>query len=194
MAFLRVVASTDTGPVLKGNGLLLRCPTSGDYAQWAELRARSRDFLEPWEPSWTDDELSRTAFRRRIKHYQRDLREENGYAFFMFRRHDGALLGGLSLSNLRRGVTQSVTLGYWMGRPHAGRGWMTEAVRIMSPFVFDSLGLHRLEAACIPSNTASIRVLEKCGFVREGFARSYLKINGIWQDHFLFALIADHDR
>ncbi len=191
MAFLRAVAGADSGPVLHGDGLMLRMPHTGDYPAWAELRARSREFLVPWEPTWTDDELTRAAFKRRLKHYQRDFRDETGYAFFIHRQHDQALIGGVSLSNIRRGVTQSVTLGYWMGRPFAGRGWMTEAVSAVAPFVLNSLRLHRLEAACIPSNTASIRVLEKCGFTREGFARSYLKINGVWQDHYLYALIAD---
>jgi [ribosomal protein S5]-alanine N-acetyltransferase len=193
MAFLRSIGA-DSGPVLQGRGLSLRLPADSDYAQWAELRQRSRDHLEPWEPEWADEELTRASFRRRLKHYQRDFRGELGYAFFLFRQHDGALMGGLTLSNIRRGVTQAATLGYWMGRPFAGRGWMSEAVITIRPFVFETLALHRLEAACIPSNIASLRVLEKCGFVREGYARRYLKINGLWQDHFLFALLADDPR
>lgn len=191
MSFLRSVTSVDTGPVVVAGSIYLRMPGSSDYAPWAELRARSRDFLVPWEPTWARDELTRSAYKRRLRQYQKDLREEAGYAFFMFRKSDNGLLGGLSLSNIRRGVTQACTLGYWMGLPHAGHGYMTEAVQALAPFVFNTLWLHRLEAACLPGNRASIRVLEKCGFEREGLARSYLKINGIWQDHVLYGLISD---
>ena len=90
---------------------------------------------------------------------------------------------------MRRGVAQAGSLGYWMGEPHARRGFMTAAVNALIPFAFGALRLHRLEAACIPSNVASVRLLEKTGFTREGFAREYLCINGVWQDHLLYALL-----
>lgn len=190
MAFLRSVGQ-ETGPVLESRRLVLRTPASSDYVPWAELRAVSRERLVPWEPAWSRDELTRAAFRRRLRHYQRDLRDETGYAFFMFRREDQRLVGGLSLSNIRRGVTLAVTLGYWMGLPFHNRGYMTEAVDTVLPFVFGTLWLHRIEAACLPSNQSSIRVLEKCGFEREGLARRYLRINGVWQDHYLYAALAE---
>jgi [ribosomal protein S5]-alanine N-acetyltransferase len=191
MAFLRSVTSIEAPATLQGNGLHLRVPVTGDYPQWAELRARSRSFLVPWEPTWAPDELTRSAYRRRLKQYQKELREETGYAFFIFRSTDQRLLGGLSLSNVRRGVTQACTLGYWMGAPFAGQGYMTEAVRVLVPFVFSHLWLHRLEAACLPENVVSRRVLERHGFSYEGLARRYLKINGRWQDHCLYALVSD---
>jgi len=191
MAFLRSVSAFEAPAALQGNGLHLRLPVSGDYLQWAQLRARSREFLVPWEPSWANDELTRGAYRRRLRQYNKELREETGYAFFIFRSSDHMLLGGLSLTNVRRGVTQACTLGYWMGAPHAGQGYMTEAVRTLLPFVFQHLWLHRLEAACLPNNANSVRVLEKTGFIYEGLARRYLKINGSWQDHSLYALVAE---
>ncbi len=193
MAFLRSVGQ-ETGPVLESRRLVLRTPISGDYVPWAELRALSRDRLVPWEPAWSRDELTRSAFRRRLRHYQRDLRDETGYAFFIFRREDQRLVGGLSLSNVRRGVTLAVTLGYWMGLPFHNRAYMSEAVDTVLPFVFGTLWLHRIEAACLPSNQSSIRVLEKCGFEREGLARRYLRINGVWQDHYLYAALAEDMR
>ena len=168
---------------------MLRTPQTSDYPAWAELRAASRDFLTPWEPLWATDELSRTSFRRRVRHYLRDLREDVGYALFIFAAATESLVGGLTLCNVRRGVTQSCTLGYWIGAHHAHQGYMTAAVRAVIPFVFDSLELHRLEAACLPTNTASIKLLEKTGFKREGLARRYLRINGVWQDHLLYALL-----
>ncbi len=190
MAFLRSV-SQEAGPVIDSRRLYLRTPVASDYVPWAELRAVSRERLVPWEPAWSRDELTRSAFRRRLRHYQRDLRDETGYALFMFRREDNRMVGGVSLSNVRRGVTLAVTLGYWMGAPFHNRGYMSEAVDTVLPFVFGTLWLHRIEAACLPSNQSSIRVLEKCGFEREGLARRYLQINGVWQDHYLYAALAE---
>ena len=165
-----------------------------DYAAWAELRAKSRDFLTPWEPRWSSSELARASFRRRIRHYHRDVREDVAYPFFVFSTRDNQLMGGLTLSNVRRGVSQACTLGYWVGLPYARMGHMTASLRAVVPFVFDTLGLHRIEASCLPANVASMRLLEKLGFRREGLARRYLMINGQWQDHLLYALLEDNPR
>lgn len=189
MAFLRSGIGLETGPVVRGASVVLRPPAMGDYAAWAELRAQSREHLTPWEPSWSRDELTRSAYRRRLRFYQREAREDLGHSFFIFMEGSGDLIGGLTLSNLRRGVTQTAALGYWMGAPFANRGLMKCAVRAAQTFAVDGLRLHRLEAACMPGNAPSIAVLEGCGFTREGFARSYLKINGQWEDHLLFGYI-----
>lgn len=191
MAFLRSSSGHDSALSLRGRGVWLRAPMMGDYAPWAELRALSREHLTPWEPVWQRDELSRSAYRRRVRHYQREAREDLGYAFLIFSDADDQLVGGLTISNVRRGVTQSGIVGYWIGKPHAGRGYMTEAVRASVGFAFDTLHLHRLEAATMPNNLASIRVLEHNGFRREGYARCLLKINGIWEDHVLHALLSE---
>jgi ribosomal-protein-alanine N-acetyltransferase len=177
--------------MIRADGLYLRQPIAADHAQWAELREASRAFLEPWEPQWPKDDLERAAFRRRIKRYQREVRDDQGYPFFLFSAGDDRLLGGLTLSYIRRGVTQSCSLGYWMGAPHAGKGHMTRAVKAVIPFVFGTLRLHRIDAACLPTNQASIRLLEKVGFTREGYARRYLCIAGDWRDHYLYALLSD---
>jgi len=194
MAFLRSSLVPEAAPLVRGPNVALRPPINSDYSDWAELRALSRDYLRPFEPAWTRDELTRAAFRRRIRHYQREQREDHGASFFIFRNADDALLGGLTLSNIRRGVTQAVTLGYWMGEPFAGNGFMTEAVAVAVRYAFDELRLHRVEAACLPHNVASVRVLERNGFAREGIARRYLRINGIWQDHILFGLLSEDPR
>jgi ribosomal-protein-alanine N-acetyltransferase len=166
-------------------------PDVGDYAEWAGLRERSRDFLTPWEPVWPVDDLTRGSFRRRIKRYVEDQNNDLSYSFFVFRKQDDVLVGGLTIANIRRGVAQAGSLGYWMGEPFVRRGYMTAAVRAVAPFAFSALALHRLEAACIPTNIASIRLLQKCAFAREGLAREYLCINGKWQDHLLFARLRD---
>ena len=180
----------DTSPVIRGDGVLLRPASMSDYAAWAALRDRSRAALTRWEPQWSLDELTRTSFRRRVRHYARESREDLGYAFLIFL-PGGHLAGGLTLSNVRRGVTQSATIGYWLGAEYCGRGLMTAAIRAAIPFVFDVLKLHRLDAAVMPANSPSVAVLERAGFVREGLARRYLKIAGRWEDHLIYALLAD---
>jgi ribosomal-protein-alanine N-acetyltransferase len=189
VAFLRSFTPPNTVPGIRGDNVLLRVPAITDYPQWVTIRAESRGFLAPWEPLWPADELSRLGFRRRIKRYQREIREGSGYPFFIFSADETMLLGGLTLSHVQRGVTQSASIGYWMGERHARRGHMTDAVRATIGFAFDTLRLHRLEAACLPHNGASVRLLEKTGFTREGYARSYLCIDGRWQDHLLFAIV-----
>lgn len=190
MVFLRSVAPIDTGPVIDAGSVYLRAPQMSDFSQWAQLREDSRDFLTPWEPAWPKDDLYRGAFRRRVKRYQRDIRDDRAYPFFVFSTEDDVLVGGVTLSNIRRGVAQACSLGYWIGEPYARRGYMSSAVENCAQYVFDTLNLHRLEAACIPTNHASINLLNKCGFTDEGYARQYLLINGAWQDHQLFALLA----
>jgi len=186
MAFFRSV-TTDRPPAIEGGDVTLRVPVIADYAEWARLREQSREFLAPWEPVWPVDDLTRGAFRRRIQRYVEDQNNDLSYSFFVFRKEDEVMVGGLTIANIRRGVAQAGSLGYWMGEPFVQRGYMTDAVRAVAPFAFGALALHRLEAACIPGNTASSRLLAKCGFAREGLAREYLCINGKWQDHLLFA-------
>jgi [ribosomal protein S5]-alanine N-acetyltransferase len=194
MAFLRLPFAPDLPPAIAGGPVTLRVPEVGDYLAWADLRMRSRAFLTPWEPSWPPDDLTRAAFRARIKRYTREIAADHAYPFFIFRADDLALLGGVTLSNLRRGVAQSASLGYWIGAPFARKGYMTASVNALAEFAFASLHLHRVEAACLPSNAASIALLRACGFNQEGLARSYLKITGIWQDHLLFARVNGEDR
>ena len=187
MAFFRSVSFGEVLPAVTGKGVFLRMPVASDYPEWATLREQSRDFLTPWEPIWPPDDLTRAAFRRRLRRYAEDQRADQAYAFLIFRTQDSALVGGLTLANIRRGVAQAGSIGYWIGQPYANQGYMSAAVRALIPFCFGSLRLHRLEAACIPTNKPSITLLEKCGFQREGYARGYLCINGTWQDHLLYA-------
>ena len=180
-----------TGPVVEGAGVLLRPPRTGDYAAWADLREHSRDYLQPLEPSWPDDDLTKAAYRRRLGVYAREMELGHAWPFFVFDAHGRTLMGAITLSNVRRGVAETGTLGYWVGQPFAGRGVATAAVKAMTGFAFRSARLHRLEASCLPTNLGSRRVLEKAGFVKEGEARAYLKINGAWADHILFGLVSD---
>jgi ribosomal-protein-alanine N-acetyltransferase len=180
------------GMPIVGDGVYLRPSELRDYAEWADLREQSRAFLTPWEPVWPADDLTRTSFRYRVRRHAEEMARDEAYSFFVFRENDDALLGGLSFGYVRRGVSQSASLGYWMGEPYAGKGYMTRAVRAACAYVFDKQGLHRVEASCLPTNEPSRRLLERVGFRKEGYARSYLNINGEWRDHLLFALL-DND-
>ena len=180
---------------ISGSAIYLKPPSDHDFAAWAALRQASREFLVPWEPTWPRDALTKANWRRRLRHYAEEWHDATSYSFLIFREADDALLGGITLSNVRRGVAMTGTIGYWVGETHARRGFMTDGLASMLRFAFDELGLHRVEAACLPSNTASRRLLAKCGFRQEGHAAQYLKINGVWEDHVLFALLAsEHKR
>lgn len=193
MALFRLGVTAPPAHFVRAGSLYLRPPQSRDYAQWAALREVSRDFLSPWEPTWPSDDLTRAAFRRRLRRLQEEAERDESYGFFVFAERGDVLLGGLTLGQVRRGVAQTATLGYWMGAPHAGKGHMSAAVRAICRYGFEQLQLHRIEAACLLHNDASRHVLENCGFSREGEARAYLRINGAWQDHLLFAIL-DTDR
>lgn len=179
---------------LKGTRVTLRLPAPSDYHEWAALRHESRAFLEPWEPRWARDELERAGWRHRIRRYREEFAAGTAIAFLIFENETGRLIGGVTIGNIRYGVSQSAQIGYWMGERYAGKGHMQDAIRVLISHAFGAMRLHRIEAACIPENARSIRVLEKAGFTREGLLRSYLRINGVWQDHYIYALIADEHR
>ena len=174
---------------LVGARVMLRPPERNDWQAWSELRGQSRRFLMPWEPSWSADALTRAAFRRRLQRYAVDWRTDQGYSFFLFRHEDDALVGGIGLSNVRRGVAETGSLGYWIGERHAHRGYMTAGLQLILAFAFERLKLHRVEAATLPHNAPSRGLLVKSGFREEGYAREYLCIDGRWQDHVLFAIL-----
>ena len=188
--FPRLFATRADPLRLVGDQVFLRPPERGDYEAWATLRAQSRNFLTPWEPTWPPDALSRASFRARIARYSEDWRGDQSYNFFIFR-GDETLVGGVGLSNLRRGVAETASLGYWIGEPFARQRFMTAALPLVLDFSFDRLRLHRVEAACLPTNVPSRGVLLRTGFQQEGYARNYLMIDGKRQDHLLFAILRE---
>ena len=168
----------------------LRLPRMADFEQWHALRRESREFLQPWEPSWRPDDLTYRCFRQRVLRNEQEYDAGLAVPLLLFSVADDALLGGLTIGLIRRGASQSCMIGYWMGHRHAGQGHMFAALQIAIPYIFNGLELHRIEAACIPENDKSIRLLEKAGFQREGLLRQYLKINGQWRDHALYARLS----
>lgn len=175
---------------LETRDLVLRAPRAEDYEAWAKLRAASRRHTEPWEPSWTEDELTRTAYRGRLRRYDLDWKEGRGAPFFVIRKRGNLLIGACNLNNIKRGVMQSADIGYWIGAPYVRQGYARQAVRRVLAFAFSELHLNRVEAAVQPANTVSRTLLEEIGFQHEGLARHLLFIAGEWRDHDRLALLA----
>ncbi|WP_319824546.1 GNAT family protein [Thalassovita sp.] len=167
--------------------LTLRPPMHSDYRDWSSLRLLSRDFLQSWEPTWAADHLARKAFTNRVYWAQRSISNGSALPLFLIRREDQALMGAITLDNIRRGPAQAGTLGYWIGEPFARQGYMRETILAVVHHAFQKLDISRVEAACLPENVASRGVLERSGFKYEGVAQSYLQIDGRWRTHVLYA-------
>lgn len=180
-------------PILEAGGLRLRVPVSADFLNWRTVRDESREHLKPFEPRWSPQDMTQRAFAERIRRAAQQIADNTEFSFFLFDVSDGpeSLLGGLTLSNIRYRAACHANLGYWMGVQSANKGYMSRAVALALPFAFNTLNMQRLHAACLPQNDASTRVLEKNGFVKEGFAEKYLQIDGQWRDHVLFGLTRD---
>lgn len=174
--------------------LTLRPPVHSDFRAWSALRQSSYDFLVPWEPAWAKDHLSRKAFTNRVYWAQRSVSGGTAMPLFLIRRDDDALLGAITLDNIRRGPSQSGTLGYWTGAAYTRQGYMREAIQAVVHHAFARLDLSRIEGACLPENTASRGVLEKTSFKYEGVAQSYLQIGGRWRTHVLYAALRSDRR
>ena len=172
---------------LETQRMTLRLPVHGDFRAWAALRLDSEEFLTAWEPKWAADHLSRKAFTNRVYWAQRSINYGNAVPLFLVRRSDDALLGAITLDNIRRGPAQAGTTGYWVGEPFARNGYMKEAIEAVVHYAFHTLDLSRVEAGCLPENAPSRRLLEQSGFKYEGVAQSYLQINGRWRNHVLYA-------
>ncbi|MFN4170469.1 MAG: GNAT family N-acetyltransferase [Pseudorhodobacter sp.] len=178
---------------LESERMTLRLPQHADWRGWSDLRAESAAFLTPWEPVWSSDHLSRRSFTNRVYWAARAESQGTALPLFLIRRSDQVLIGAITLDNIRRGPAQAGTVGYWIGQPFARQGYMREALLAVVHHAFSVLDLSRVEAACLPENTASRGVLEKSGFKYEGVAQSYLQISGRWRNHVLYASLR-HDR
>ncbi|MEO0567759.1 MAG: GNAT family protein [Pseudomonadota bacterium] len=179
---------------LETERLTLRQPVLSDYRKWSNLRDDSAEFLTPWEPQWSADHLSRKGFANRVYWSQRTINSGSALPLFIERRDDIALIGAITLDNIRRGPAQAGTLGYWTGQPYIRQGYMREAILAVTHHAFERLDLSRLEAACLPENTPSRKLLEATGFKYEGVAQSYLQINGRWRTHVLYASLRSDRR
>lgn len=172
---------------LETERLTLRAPVHSDFTPWSLLRREGEDYLTPWEPAWSPDHLSRKAFTNRVYWASRSINLGTALPLFLIRREDQAIIGAITLDNIRRGPAQAGTLGYWVGERYTRQGYMSEAIAAMVHHAFEKMGLSRIEAACLPENVASRGLLERSGFKYEGVAQSYLQINGRWRTHVLYA-------
>jgi [ribosomal protein S5]-alanine N-acetyltransferase len=171
------------GAVAVGRRVFIRAPTARDRGEFLALVEASRAFLRPW----VDPPASPGAFAAYLRRSRRPT--ERGY--FVCRRRDGAIAGVINVSQIFLGNFRNAYLGYYAGEPFAGQGYMSEGLRLVVRHAFGTLGLHRLEANIQPGNRASIRLVRRGGFRREGFSPRYLKIFGRWRDHERWALTAD---
>lgn len=175
---------------LTGARIILRPPQRFDCAPWMAVRAQNRAMLEMFEPLWPDDALTPVFFERRLARQNRDWAQDRAYSFLINPADDArAIIGGININNVHRGAAQYASLGYWLGEDRQGQGLMGEALGIICRYAFEDLRLHRLNAATLPENIKSRRLLERAGFAEEGFAKSYIEINGAWRDHVLFGLV-----
>jgi ribosomal-protein-alanine N-acetyltransferase len=177
------------GVRLSGERILLRAPDVNDWQDWVRLRGLSAHFLQPWEPEWPKNSTSRDYYMSYWRRLCRRWAQDREYAFLVCLKKNGALLGGITVTDIRREATQAATLGYWMGAPYAGQGYMKEAAKIAIDFAFRDLQLHRLEATCMPENEPSLKLLYGIGMQQIGLAKRYMKINGKWEDHLLFETV-----
>jgi [ribosomal protein S5]-alanine N-acetyltransferase len=155
------------------------------------LRTRNKDFFEPWEPVQSARHFTLPGQRDEISRAIADSEQDTRYAFGVFLTADDRMVGRVALSNVSRGAWQNATLGYYIDEAHTRRGLATQAVLLTLQFAFEQAGLHRVQAAVLPRNAASRRVLEKSGFHREGRSMKHLQINGVWEDHEVFAITAE---
>lgn len=173
-----------------GGAITLRHPRWADFEAWSTLRRENKDWLAPWEPGLSDTQVNRIAYRTRLSRFKKLVQNGQAYPFHIFYGRDEILIGACNLTHIERGSAQTARLGYWVGQRFARNGFARSSVATVTRFGFETLGLHRIEAAVQPDNQASITVLESQNFVREGVARGYLKIDKRWRDHVIFAKLS----
>jgi len=179
---------------LVGRRVLLRPLRADDWEGWRDVRTRSRAWLEAWEPKpengAPDPVTDREAFRARCGAWDRQRHFDAAYGFGLFLL-DGRFAGEVSLGSVSRGPFQSAYVGYWIDEALAGQGLVPEGVVVLIRYAFEVLHLHRLEAAIVPRNAPSRRVVEKLGLRDEGTAVRFLQIQGVYEDHMRYAITAE---
>ena len=167
----------------------IRVVSTDDAEAFADLLARNRAFLAPWDPIRNEDYFTADGQRTLARRSLRRLRQGLDWPGVIT--VDGAPVGRVNLNNLIRGAFCSADLGYWVDQTHNGRGVATAAVAAVVRLAFTELDLHRVQAGTLLHNRGSQRVLERNGFTPIGIAPRYLQIAGRWQDHLLFQRLAD---
>jgi len=177
--------------MIKGMAVYLRPLDTDDAMESLRLQTENRDFFETYSMTRDAEVYTLEGQMQLIK--RQNVQKDQGYFFGIFKNDDDTLIGTISLFQVNRGSLQSAFVGYFLDKKYNGKGYATEAVQLISKFSFHDLKLHRLEAGAMPRNLASIRVLEKTGFHKEGIAQKNVKINGKWEDHQMLALLNPDD-
>lgn len=175
---------------LTGPRIYLCPPKWDDCTDWIAVRTRNESALKPYEPVWPDKCLTPSFFRARLRRQYRDWHDHLARYFLIRLQDTNALIGGININHICLGAARHGSLGYWLDRDHQGQGYMGEAIGCVLDYAFKGMHFQRIQAACIPENEKSMRILRHAGFTEEGFARAYLQINGMWRDHHLFAITA----
>ena len=191
MSFLNAYSLKKNLFEITGQKVILRPPQYSDWKSWADERKKNKLYLQPWEPLWSINELERSSFVKRVRMFERLSHNDQAYSFLIFTSDNEDFIGEVNISNVLRGIIQSCTIGYWIAKDCEGKGMMSESLELVKEFIFNELKLHRIEAACLPHNMPSLKVLLKNGFIKEGTARKLLKINDKWQDHTVLSFILD---
>jgi ribosomal-protein-alanine N-acetyltransferase len=191
MSFLNAYSLKKNLFEITGRKVILRPPQYSDWKAWADERKKNKLYLQPWEPLWSINELERSSFVKRVRMFERLSHNDQAYSFLIFTSDNEDFIGEVNISNVQRGIIQSCTIGYWIAKDCEGKGMMSESLELVKKFIFNELKLHRIEAACLPHNIPSLKLLLKNGFIKEGTARKLLKINDKWQDHTVLSFILD---
>ena len=191
MSFLNAYSLKKNLFEITGQKVILRPPQYSDWKAWADERKKNKLYLQPWEPLWSINELERSSFVKRVRMFERLSHNDQAYSFLIFTSDNEDFIGEVNISNVQRGIIQSCTIGYWIAKDCEGKGMMSESLELVKEFIFNELKMHRIEAACLPHNMPSLKVLLKNGFIKEGTARKLLKINDKWQDHTVLSFILD---
>ena len=191
MSFLNAYSLKKNLFEITGRKVILRPPQYSDWKAWADERKKNKLYLQPWEPLWSINELERSSFVKRVRMFERLSHNDQAYSFLIYKSDNEDFIGEVNISNVQRGIIQSCTIGYWIAKDCEGKGMMSESLELVKEFIFNELKLHRIEAACLPHNIPSLKLLLKNGFIKEGTARKLLKINDKWQDHTVLSFIFD---
>lgn len=176
---------------MSNNHIYLRYFDMKDSGALLDLKLRNRDFFTPFEPIRDDSHFTLEGQKSEIANGIQGVANDQSYTFGIFLKKTDELVGRIALTGIARGPFQNAYLGYFMDEKYNGKGYITAAVSLCVEYAFKEIGLHRVQAGVMPKNLPSIRVLEKAGFRHEGLSKKYLKINGSWEDHELFAITAE---
>ncbi|HJR40104.1 MAG TPA: GNAT family protein [Nocardioidaceae bacterium] len=175
---------------LRSGRVGLRPLALSDRRAWKEVRARNVEWLKPWEATVPPGDASAPkTFRRLVIDLRRQARELRSLPFALT--VDDEFAGQLTVSNIVGGSARFASMGYWIDSRHAGQGFVPTAVALATDYCLFEMDLHRIEIAIRPENVASLRVVEKLGFLEFGYAPRFLHIDGDWRDHRLFAITAE---